>query len=169
MTDESYMIRMNIEREGCPVVDTFLSVGTAEELSRAKKQIEDMLASFVQLPGGKAGEDAGQRPVGAEASHSHDEMKPFQGVKGVVQLRCPACGNVFGKFLHDRMESCDCRCGHVIGLTGPLARYSFTCPSCGKYSYGRTNLEDAEITVRCACREEVSLMWNPEAREYMGG
>lgn len=168
MTNEIYMIRLNIERDGCPVIDTFLSAGTAEELSLAKKQIEYMLASFVQLPGGEAGENAGQGPVSAEASHSHDEMKPFQGVKGPVKLRCPACGNAFGKFFHDRTKVCVCRCGHVIDLTRPLARYSFTCPSCGKYSYGRTNLEDAEITVRCACREEVSLGWNPKAREYLG-
>lgn len=164
MMNESYMIRLNIEREGCPVIDIFLSVGTAEELSRAKKQIEDTMALFVQLPGGAAGEDAGQESERVEASPGR--LKSFQEMRGSVQLRCPACGSVFGKFLHDKTKSCVCRCGHSIDLTGPLARYSFTCPSCGKYSYGKTNLEDAEITVRCVCDENLTLRWNPETKEY---
>lgn len=165
--NENYMIRLNIEREGCPVMDTFLSVETAEELSRAKKQIEGILADFVRVSGMCVDTGAGSvGPACGEQTSSPGGQELPDGIKGLVQLRCPACGNVFGRFLNQRQTACLCRCGHPIDLTGPLARYSYTCPSCGKYGYGRTNLEDAEITTRCFCREELTLRWNPEVREY---
>lgn len=47
----------------------------------------------------------------------------------------------------------NCKCGHPIDLTAPLARYRFTCPYCEKESWGQTNLEDPDITVRCKCGE----------------
>lgn len=167
MMNENYVIRLNIEREGCPVMDTSLSVGTSEELSRAKKQIGRILADFVQIAEENA--DSGAGSVGSEGGERADSpggQERVDGIKGAVQLRCHACGNVFGKFLNQRQAACLCRCGQLIDLTGPLARYSYTCPSCGKYGYGRTNLEDAEINVRCVCGENLTLRWNPAGREY---
>lgn len=69
--------------------------------------------------------------------------------------------------MRERQSEVDCRCGHHIDLTAPLARYRFTCPYCEKEAWGKTNLEDPEITARCpGCGEEVKMRWNPSEREY---
>lgn len=51
-----------------------------------------------------------------------------------------------------------------------LARFEFTCPACKKVSYGRTNIEDAEITNQkfsCVCGRSIpKLTWNPAKRCY---
>ncbi len=92
--------------------------------------------------------------------------KPPAGAKGLLRLRCPDCGNIFGTFLREPKTEIDCKCGHHIDLTGPLARYRFTCPYCEKDSWGYTNLEDPEITIRCKCGGDVELRWNAKAKEY---
>ena len=56
--------------------------------------------------------------------------------------------------------------GHHIDLTIPLARYHFTCPYCEKKTFGRTNLEDPNITIRCKCGGSIDLCWVPKAKEY---
>jgi hypothetical protein len=48
----------------------------------------------------------------------------------------------------------------------PLARFEMDCPYCGKHTYGRTNLEDATVTVRCKCGENLELWWDRENKEY---
>jgi len=47
-----------------------------------------------------------------------------------------------------------------------VARYRFTCPYCEKESWGLTNLEDPNITIRCKCGGDVDLRWVPKAKEY---
>lgn len=64
----------------------------------------------------------------------------------------------------------ECRkCGAKIPLDA-LARFEFTCPACKKVSYGRTNIEDAEITNQkfsCVCGRSIpKLTWNPAKRCY---
>ena len=56
--------------------------------------------------------------------------------------------------------------GHHIDLTIPLARYHFTCPYCEKKTFGRTNPEDPNITIRCKCGGSIDLCWVPKAKEY---
>lgn len=84
----------------------------------------------------------------------------------MLRLRCKECGNTFGIFLREYQTEVLCRCGHSIDLTAPLAKYHFTCPYCEREKFGKTNLEDPEITVRCNCGGDVDLRWNPKAREY---
>ena len=91
---------------------------------------------------------------------------PNRGAKGLLRLKCRACGNEFGKFLQEYQQSVACKCGSQIDLTAPLASFRFTCPYCGKEGWGKTNAEDAEITTRCKCGSDLTLEWNPEAREY---
>ncbi len=88
------------------------------------------------------------------------------GVKGLLRLRCPDCGNIFGTFLREPKTEIDCKYGHRIDLTGTLVRYRFTCPYCEKDTWGLTNLEDPEITIRCKCGGDVELKWNAKAKEY---
>lgn len=60
-------------------------------------------------------------------------------------LRCPKCKSEFVQFLREPQTTNECRkCGAKIPLDA-LARFEFTCPVCKKESYGRTNVEDAEI------------------------
>jgi len=93
-------------------------------------------------------------------------VKPPTGAKGLLRLRCPECGNIFGTFLREPKTEIDCKCGHSIDLTASLARYRFTCPYCEKESWGYTNLEDPAITIRCKCGGDIELQWNAKAKEY---
>ena len=54
--------------------------------------------------------------------------------------------------MRSRQSEIACRCGYHIDLTAPLARYRFICPYCEKETWGRTNLEDPEITEEFICR-----------------
>ena len=96
----------------------------------------------------------------------HVSDRPAEGVRGLIRLRCPECGSTFGTYLKERQSEIACRCGYHIDLTAPLARYRFICPYCEKETWGRTNLEDPEITIRCKCGGDVDLRWNPKEREY---
>ena len=85
-------------------------------------------------------------------------------------LRCPKCKNEFVQFLREPQTTNECRkCGAKIPLDA-LARFEFTCPDCKKVSYGRTNVEDAEIEnekFSCVCSQKIpKLTWNPAKRCY---
>ena len=84
---------------------------------------------------------------------------------GVLRLRCPKCGDVFGRFLRETSASVTCRCGGEIQLDN-LKRYEFTCPCCDFEAHGRTNLEDPEITVPCKCGNPVTMKWDRNKRMY---
>ena len=84
---------------------------------------------------------------------------------GVLRLRCPKCGDVFGRFLREPSASVTCRCGGEVRLDN-LTRYEFTCPCCDFEARGRTNLEDPEITVPCKCGNPVTMKWDRNKRMY---
>lgn len=91
---------------------------------------------------------------------------PIEGARGLLRLHCRECGNTFNTFLRDFQTELACKCGHHIDLTVPLARYHFTCPYCEKETWGKTNLEDPNITIRCKCGSNIDLWWVPKAKEY---
>lgn len=85
-------------------------------------------------------------------------------------LRCPKCKSEFVQFLREPQTTNECRkCGAKIPLDA-LARFEFTCPACKKMSYGRTNIEDAEITNQkfsCVCGRSIpKLTLDPAKRCY---
>lgn len=92
------------------------------------------------------------------------------GAKGLMLLRCPKCKSEFVQFLREPQTTNECRkCDAKIPLDA-LARFEFTCPVCKKESYGRTNVEDAEIVnekFSCVCGRSIpKLTWNPAKRCY---
>lgn len=97
-------------------------------------------------------------------------LPPLPRRKGLMYLRCPKCKNEFVQFLREPQTTNECRkCGAKIPLDA-LARFEFTCPDCKKVSYGRTNVEDAEIVnekFSCVCGRSIpKLTWNPAKRCY---
>ena len=85
-------------------------------------------------------------------------------------LRCPKCKDEFVQFLREPQTAHECRkCGAKIPLDA-LARFEYTCPDCKKVSYGRTNIEDAEITNQkfsCVCGRSIpQLTWDPVKHCY---
>lgn len=142
---------------------------TAEEIAKAKKTIQRLLNEYTPAektlaPRPKEPEpEVASPPVQTVTTPSAE--KPM-GVRGLLHVRCPECDNIFGTFLREYQTDISCKCGHRIDLTVPLARFAYTCPYCEQTRYGRTNLEDAEITVRCKCGGDVILRWDTQAREY---
>lgn len=114
-------------------------------------------------------------PVVSTADKKAPPKKPVSwltpvGAKGLMLLRCPKCKSEFVQFLREPQTTNECRkCGAKIPLDA-LARFEFTCPACKKVSYGRTNIEDAEITNQkfsCVCGRSIpKLTWNPAKRCY---
>lgn len=95
---------------------------------------------------------------------------PPVGAKGLMFLRCPKCKEEFVQFLREPQTAHECRkCGAKIPLDA-LARFEYTCPDCKKVSYGRTNIEDAEITNQkfsCVCGRSIpKLTWDPVKHCY---
>ena len=172
-----YTISLQINVDGCYVVDSSVKV-EENDLEKAKKTVKTLLDDYATArakaaaPGvtPTAAEQAAERTPEAEPE---PEAKPLpstdekpNGVKGFVQLTCKQCGNTFGTFLREPQDKIACKCGNEIDLTEPLAKLRYTCPYCEMGRYGRTNSEDATITVRCKCGGDVDLTWNPTAREY---
>lgn len=114
-------------------------------------------------------------PVKKETSPAVTEKGPFRppaepaGKSGVLLLRCDACGDIFLAAPRGYRTSWGCRCGHQIDLDKPFAKYSFTCPHCGEFRWGQTNLENPEIEVSCKCGKKTVLRWDPEKKKYLNG
>ena len=114
-------------------------------------------------------------PVVSMADKKAPPKKPVSrltpvGTKGLMLLRCPKCKSEFVQFLREPQTTNECRkCGAKIPLDA-LARFEFTCPACKKVSYGRTNIEDAEITNQkfsCVCGRSIpKLTWDPAKHCY---
>ena len=104
-------------------------------------------------------------PAGAEPKRVQRKEIPKGTAYGVLRLRCPKCGDVFGRFLREPSASVTCRCGGEVQLDN-LTRYEFTCPCCDFEAHGRTNLEDPEITVPCKCGNPVTMKWDRNKRMY---
>lgn len=92
-----------------------------------------------------------------------------QGAKGLMLLHCPGCGHTFKSFSKDFVEATKCFCGAEVPLLD-TARFEFTCKSCGKLTYGRTNIETATIdagSMNCTCGTPCrELRWDPEVRSF---
>ena len=149
--DSAYTFSLQIGQEDKTILDaTITAMPTAEDVAKAKENILRLLNDYTPVV---------QAAIPAQ-------VKKSDGAKGLLRLRCPACGNVFGTFLRERQSGVAYKCGHSIDLTAPLARYRFTCPYCEKETWGLTNLEDPEITIRCKCGGDVDLRWVPAVKEY---
>lgn len=132
------------------------------DLSRALREVITNAAACA-LTGGateKASPPAGAEPKRVQRKEIHKGT-----AYGVLRLRCPKCGDVFGRFLREPSASVTCRCGGEVQLDN-LTRYEFTCPCCDFEAHGRTNLEDPEITVPCKCGNPVTMKWDRNKRMY---
>ena len=89
------------------------------------------------------------------------------GAKGLMRLKCPKCGDVFVAFTKDYRTEWTCKaCGERFSLEN-TALFEYNC-SCGRHTYGRTNIEDADFSYPCGdCGKATTLKWNPKAKKYM--
>lgn len=93
------------------------------------------------------------------------KKKPYAGASGVLRLVCPVCHKFFGTFLHVPQVSIGCHCGVTISLEG-LRDFRYDCGCCGRNSYGKTNLEEPEITIPCKCGNPMTLRWDDAKSIY---
>lgn len=187
-----YTFRLSIEREDRTLLDVAVtSKGKAEAIGRAKRSIQRLLNEYtpkiepaavpapefepVELePEEEPEESVDSAAQGAEISEEPEQMNSpvttfIPGLKGVVYLECPVCGRRFHTCLREYTQSIPCNCGHMIDLTDPtFARFEYHCPSCGRNSYGKTNIEGAEYTDTCQCGESIKLRWNKTIKAYQG-
>lgn len=134
------------------------------DLSRALREVSTNAAACA-LTGGIPEKAKASTPAGAEPKRVQRKEIPKGTAYGVLRLRCPKCGDVFGRFLREPSASVTCRCGGEVQLDN-LTRYEFTCPCCDFEARGRTNLEDPEITVPCKCGNPVTMKWDRNKRMY---
>ena len=84
-------------------------------------------------------------------------------------LHCPNCNRNFKHFSKEFIQSARCFCGADIPLDN-TARFEFECPTCGKRTFGRTNIETATIaagSMNCVCGTNChELRWDPDARSF---
>lgn len=170
----TYTFSICIDQGNRTIVDTTFEVpDTTEGVAKARRTIRHLMNEYAPAieptqtaaPEPKAPIDQPGRSGPETTPDSPPEKKP-EGARGLLRLRCPECGNTFGTFLREYQTEVACKCGHHIDITGQLGRYHFTCPYCEKETWGKTNLEDPEITVRCRCGGDVEVRWAPEAKEY---
>ncbi len=184
----TYTFHLYIERDDREIIDaTITAKDDPGEIAKAKKDLKRLLDAYsptlkaspapapdIPPPQEPENSDSGtpsaDQPDKAEdaapSSVAQTSSKRPNGAKGLLLLRCAECGNTFGTFLREYQTGIACKCGHQIDLTAPLARYHISCPSCGHEGFGRTNLEDPEIEVRCRCGRDVTLRWVPDAKGY---
>ena len=168
MASTKFEVSMEIFKfQGEPDVSVTLTGKSPAELDTALKTLETIAKTTTLYNGDSAPE--------AEKSVTSEPKKPVSwltpvGAKGLMLLRCPKCKSEFVQFLREPQTTNECRkCGAKIPLDA-LARFEFTCPVCKKESYGRTNVEDAEIVnekFSCVCGRSIpKLTWNPAKRCY---
>lgn len=92
-----------------------------------------------------------------------------RGAKGLMLLTCPGCHHTFKHFARENTDKVKCFCGTEVPVDN-VARFEYTCPACGKLTYGRTNIETATIdagSMNCVCGTPcLELRWDPEARSF---
>jgi len=165
MNEIKYMFRLCIEQDRDSILEAAVGASdTAGSVAKARETILKLLDEFTPEFASPT-----TRP-NLSVQEDEPEVKPEpamrNGVKGFILLRCQECGNVFKSFQREPKQRVFCKCGHCIGLTVPLARFQCTCAKCGKRSWGKTNIEDASIEVRCSCGNQMSLNWRSEDRQY---
>lgn len=166
MASTKFEVSMEIFKfQGEPDVGVTLTGKSPAELNTALKTLETIAKTTTLYDGDSAPEADKKAPPKKPVSR----LTPV-GAKGLMLLRCPKCKSEFVQFLREPQTTNECRkCGAKIPLDA-LARFEFTCPACKKASYGRTNIEDAEITNQkfsCVCGRSIpKLTWNPAKRCY---
>lgn len=169
--------------QGEPDVSVTLTGKSPTELDTALKTLETIAKTTTLYNGDSApeaeksvtSEPKQAAPVSFHGGQESPPKKPVSwltpvGAKGLMLLRCPKCKSEFVQFLREPQTTNECRkCGAKIPLDA-LARFEFTCPACKKVSYGRTNIEDAEITNQkfsCVCGRSIpKLTRDPAKRCY---
>ena len=114
------------------------------DLSRALREVSTNAAACA-LTGGIPEKAKASPPAGAEPKRIQRKEIPKGTAYGVLRLRCPKCGDVFGRFLREPSASVTCRCGGEVQLDN-LTRY--------------------EITVPCKCGNPVTMKWDRNKRMY---
>lgn len=184
MASTKFEVSMEIFKfQGEPDVSVTLTGKSPAELDTALKTLEDHRQDHDAVQRRQRAGGGKERHQRAEAGnpgsfHGGQESPPKKpvswltpvGAKGLMLLRCPKCRSEFVQFLREPQTTNECRkCGAKIPLDA-LARFEFTCPACKKMSYGRTNIEDAEITNQkfsCVCGRSIpKLTWDPAKRCY---
>ena len=170
MASTKFEVSMEIFKfQGEPDVSVTLTGKSPAELNTALKTLET-IAKTTTLYNGDSAPEA-EKSVTSEPKQAAPVVStPLPQRKGLMLLRCPKCKNEFVQFLREPQTTNECRkCGAKIPLDA-LARFEFTCPDCKKVSYGRTNVEDAEIEnekFSCVCGRRIpKLTWNPAKRCY---
>lgn len=183
MASTKFEVSMEIFKfQGEPDVSVTLTGKNPAELNTALKTLETIAKTTTLYNGDSAPEaekSATSEPKqAAPVVSTADKKAPKKpvswltpvGAKGLMLLRCPKCKSEFVQFLREPQTTNECRkCGAKIPLDA-LARFEFTCPACKKASYGRTNVEDAEIAnekFSCVCGRSIpKRTWNPAKRCY---
>ena len=158
-----------IKRDGEVLVGAEIGTdGSVEENTKAEKAIQRLLNEYTPNAEMRTPELLEKDDTADSSTKKATQTAPEhpKGSRGLLQIRCPDCNNVFGTFLREYQTEVTCKCGQRIDLTAPTARFAYTCPYCEQTRWGRTNLEDPEITVRCKCGGDIDLQWNPKTREY---
>lgn len=184
MASTKFEVSMEIFKfQGEPDVSVTMTVKSPAELNTALKTLETIAKTTTLYNGDSApeaeksvtSEPKQATPVVSTADKKAPPEKPVSwlppvGAKGLMFLRCPKCKDEFVQFLREPQTVHECRkCGAKIPLDA-LARFEYTCPDCKKASYGRTNIEDAEITNQkfsCVCGRSIpKLTWDPVKHCY---
>lgn len=184
MASTKFEVSMEIFKfQGEPDVSVTLTGKSPAELDTALKTLETIAKDHDAVQRRQRAGGGKERHQRAEAGRlgsflggqESPPKKPVSwltpvGAKGLMLLRCPKCKSEFVQFLREPQTTNECRkCGAKIPLDA-LARFEFTCPVCKKESYGRTNVEDAEIVnekFSCVCGRSIpKLTWNPAKRCY---
>lgn len=172
MANTKFEVSMDIFKfQGEPDVSVTLTGKSPAELGTALKTLETIAKTTTLYDG----DSAQETPVVSTPDKKAPPEKtvswlPPVGAKGLMFLRCPKCKDEFVQFLREPQVAHECRkCGAKIPLDA-LARFEYTCPDCKKTSYGRTNIEDAEITNQkfsCVCGRSIpKLTWDPVKHCY---
>lgn len=173
----TYTFTLRIEQSDRVLVDTMVEIpATTEGIAKGKKTIQRLMNEYAPLIEALSTEPEppklaleNQAPIAPTDLPPEPEPAPkgkLGGSRGLLHLHCRECGRTFTTFLREYQTEMDCKCGHQIDITAPLARYRFTCPYCERDGWGQTNLEDPDITVRCKCGGDINLRWASKAKEY---
>lgn len=181
----TYTFRLQIVRNDRTIIDVAITATAVPDgIAKAKENIQRMLNEYTpaikvrepestrsletaapilpepesqEAPAADCRPDEPEKTAAPHQSITRTAVKKPDGVKGLLRLRCPECGNTFGTFLREYQSEVECKCGRRIDLTAPLEKYRFTCPCCEKETWGITNIEGADISIKCKCDMDVNL------------